>query len=75
MFVERTAEQQRIIALAKDLAQEFAPRAEQHDREGGKISFSRFADEQENLIENSSSSVLSSIIKCWRFYPPQGGLL
>jgi alkylation response protein AidB-like acyl-CoA dehydrogenase len=34
MFVELTPGQQRIIALAKDLAKEFAPRAEQHDREG-----------------------------------------
>jgi len=34
MFLELTAEQQRIITLAKDLATEFAPRAEQHDREG-----------------------------------------
>ncbi len=34
MFVELTPEQQRIIALARDLAKEFAPRAEQHDREG-----------------------------------------
>lgn len=34
MFLDLTAEQERIIALAKDLAKEFAPRAEQHDREG-----------------------------------------
>jgi alkylation response protein AidB-like acyl-CoA dehydrogenase len=34
MFLELTAEQQRIITLAKDLAKEFAPQAEQHDREG-----------------------------------------
>ena len=34
MFVELTPEQQRIIGLAKELAKEFAPRAEQHDREG-----------------------------------------
>ena len=34
MFLDLTADQQRIVALAKDLACEFAPRAEQHDREG-----------------------------------------
>ena len=34
MFLDLTDDQQRIIALAKDLAREFAPRAEQHDREG-----------------------------------------
>ncbi|HTY55833.1 MAG TPA: acyl-CoA dehydrogenase family protein [Candidatus Binataceae bacterium] len=34
MFVDLTPEQQRIIALAKELAKEFAQRAEQHDREG-----------------------------------------
>ncbi len=34
MFLDLTPEQQRIIALAKDLAQEFAHRAELHDREG-----------------------------------------
>lgn len=34
MFLDLTAEQERIITLAKDLAKEFAPRAEQHDREG-----------------------------------------
>jgi alkylation response protein AidB-like acyl-CoA dehydrogenase len=34
MFLDLTPEQERIIALAKDLAKEFAPRAEQHDREG-----------------------------------------
>ncbi|MGZ6252446.1 MAG: acyl-CoA dehydrogenase family protein [Candidatus Binataceae bacterium] len=34
MFLEPTPQQQRIIAMAKELAQEFAPRAEQHDREG-----------------------------------------
>lgn len=34
MFLDLTPEQQRIIALAKDRAQEFAQCAEQHDREG-----------------------------------------
>jgi alkylation response protein AidB-like acyl-CoA dehydrogenase len=34
MFLDLTAEQQHIIALAKEMAKEFAPRAEQHDREG-----------------------------------------
>lgn len=34
MFLDLTSEQERIITLAKDLAKEFAPRAEQHDREG-----------------------------------------
>jgi alkylation response protein AidB-like acyl-CoA dehydrogenase len=34
MFLDLTPEQQRIITLAKDLAAEFAQRAEQHDREG-----------------------------------------
>jgi len=34
VFLDLTPEQQRIIALAKELAQEFAQRAEQHDREG-----------------------------------------
>jgi len=34
MFLELTPDQQRIVALAKELAREFAPRAEQHDREG-----------------------------------------
>ena len=34
MFLDLTSEQERIIALAKDLAKEFAPQAEQHDREG-----------------------------------------
>lgn len=34
MFLDLTPEQQRIIALAKQLAAEFAPRAEQHDRDG-----------------------------------------
>ena len=34
MFLELTPEQQRIVALAKELAKEFASRAEQHDREG-----------------------------------------
>jgi alkylation response protein AidB-like acyl-CoA dehydrogenase len=34
MFVELTPEQQRIVGLARELAREFAPRAEQHDREG-----------------------------------------
>ena len=32
--LQELSEQHRIIALAKDLAKEFAPRAEQHDREG-----------------------------------------
>jgi alkylation response protein AidB-like acyl-CoA dehydrogenase len=34
MFLDLTSEQERIISLAKNLAKEFAPRAEQHDREG-----------------------------------------
>jgi alkylation response protein AidB-like acyl-CoA dehydrogenase len=34
MFLDLTPEQQRIIALARELAGEFAQRAEQHDREG-----------------------------------------
>jgi alkylation response protein AidB-like acyl-CoA dehydrogenase len=34
MFLDLTSEQERIITLAKDLAKEFASRAEQHDREG-----------------------------------------
>jgi alkylation response protein AidB-like acyl-CoA dehydrogenase len=34
MFLDLTPEQERIIGLAKNLAKEFAPRAEQHDREG-----------------------------------------
>jgi alkylation response protein AidB-like acyl-CoA dehydrogenase len=34
VFLDFTPEQQRIMALAKELAQEFAQRAEQHDREG-----------------------------------------
>jgi len=34
MMIEPTDEQQRIIDLARKLAGEFAPRAEQHDREG-----------------------------------------
>ncbi|HLK87683.1 MAG TPA: acyl-CoA dehydrogenase family protein [Candidatus Binataceae bacterium] len=34
MAVELTPEQQRIVGLARELAVEFAPRAEQHDREG-----------------------------------------
>lgn len=34
MFLDLTPEQQRIIALAQELAKEFAQRAEQHDREG-----------------------------------------
>ena len=34
MFLDLTPDQQRIINLAKELATEFAARAEQHDREG-----------------------------------------
>ncbi|MFB3079346.1 MAG: acyl-CoA dehydrogenase family protein, partial [Lysobacterales bacterium] len=34
MFLDLTPEQERIINLAKELAAEFATRAEQHDREG-----------------------------------------
>ena len=34
MFLDLTADQKRIINLAKELATEFAARAEQHDREG-----------------------------------------
>ena len=34
MMIEPTDKQQRIIDLARKLAREFAPRAEQHDREG-----------------------------------------
>src|SRR5262249_38773102 len=34
MFLDLNPEQQRIIALAQELAKEFAQRAEQHDREG-----------------------------------------
>ncbi len=34
MFLDLTADQERIINLAKGLAAEFAERAEQHDREG-----------------------------------------
>src|SRR5437870_6420260 len=34
MIVEIAREQQRIIELAREVAREFPPRAEQHDREG-----------------------------------------
>ena len=34
MFLDLTPDQERIINLAKELAAEFAERAEQHDREG-----------------------------------------
>ena len=34
MFVDLTADQERIITTAKELAAEFTKRAEQHDREG-----------------------------------------
>ena len=34
MFLDLTSEQERIIGIAQELAKEFAPRAEQHDREG-----------------------------------------
>jgi len=34
MFLDLTPEQERIVGIAKELAKEFAPRAEQHDREG-----------------------------------------
>ncbi len=34
MFLDLTADQERIINIAKELAAEFAARAERHDREG-----------------------------------------